>query len=556
VIEAAADLLGRQERVSRQLFVITDRQASAWRTAGEEFVDRWRTHAPLGRFIVIPVGGAETDNLIVESVSVINPPAVARCAGEVQVRVRNYGVEARSGVPMTVRIGARELATTTLNIPAGETVTTTAAVTFGAAGPQRLSAEIRGGTGGPSLDDRREIVIDVSPPLRTLVLRSQSGRVAVGTDFIRAALAPADEATAVGAVAAVDTIAADELNAAGLSGYRCVILDDVAALDRGQVTALEQFVYGGGGLIVAPGSAARTGEYNRLMYREEGGLLPALLQPPVAPPEPLSIERASIEPSHPMLHFLAGQGGGGGGGGALTPAISRYVAITARTAEARVVANYSNGDAFLIEQPFGRGRVVLVTCSLRGDFSTLPLTPVYLPVLQSMVRFAAGATVRERNVPAGQELVARFEPAVDAPGATVTRPDGSRDTCEIVPGDGRSEARYGPTLLAGAYTIRAGDAPPVWFAVAPPPTESDLTPLDEAGWDRLREQLGFVRMETSAGGRTLAARLVGGRDHTGVAPADRYWLAALAGVLMLFVIELALARAWAATPTTAKRRWP
>src|SRR5687768_3818856 len=97
-IESAADLLGRQERVSRQLYVIADRQASNWAGVTDDFADRWRAHAPLARFTVIPVGGGETDNLAVESIAVVNPPAVERCSAQVQVRVRNLGDQDRKSV--------------------------------------------------------------------------------------------------------------------------------------------------------------------------------------------------------------------------------------------------------------------------------------------------------------------------------------------------------------------------------------------------------------------------------------------------------------------------
>jgi hypothetical protein len=49
-------------------------------------------------------------------------------------------------------------------------------------------------------------------------------------------------------------------------------------------------------------------------------------------------------------------------------------------------------------------------------------------------------------------------------------------------------------------------------------------------------------------GRPLAARLVGTRASGG---GDHFWLVALAAVLALFVIELALARAWSAPAAPA-----
>jgi hypothetical protein len=152
----------------------------------------------------------------------------------------------------------------------------------------------------------------------------------------------------------------------------------------------------------------------------------------------------------------------------------------------------------------------------------------------------------------GTEIVARFEPQVPATLGTVVRPDGSVDRCEIISAKA-VQKRVTPRPISPASTpsapARAGRRPSVKFALAPPPAESDLTPLDEAAWRRLEDQLGFVRMEPAE--RSLAARLIGTRASGG---GDRYWMMALGGVLALFVIELALTRAWSAAAAEGRAR--
>jgi hypothetical protein len=308
------------------------------------------------------------------------------------------------------------------------------------------------------------------------------------------------------------------------------------------VAALEQFVYAGGGLLIAPGPATRTDRYNQLMYREDGGLLPALLQPTVRPAgvatsSLIAIDPTSIDASHAMLRFMSGRGG------ALEAQIDRYLPITARTPTAHVLVGFSSGDAFLVDTTYGRGRVLLVTCGVGNDWSTLPLTNFFLPLVQSAARYLAGANASDRNVAAGAELVAVFDPPVPtaARGAVVIRPDGTRDTSGVTTIDQRSEARYARTDLPGLYTIQVGPRGSerrATFSVAPPGIESDLSPLAEADWKRMETSLGFARMD--AGEKPLAARLSATRGGS------EYWLAALAGVMGLLVIELALTRAWGA----------
>jgi Aerotolerance regulator N-terminal/von Willebrand factor type A domain len=548
-LSAAAALLERQQdRAAKQLFVVCDRQAASWRNADDAFVSAWASSAAARsglQFTVIPIGGAETDNVSIESVALLNPPAVRGCAAQVKVKVHNHGATPRLGLPLTLRFGENvrgdAITTATVNLAAGEGDSVIVPVMFPSAGPAVLSAELRGG--GANLDDRRDCVIDVSPPLRVLVV-SEDG----DAPLIRAALAPFSAVSQNGAdLADVRTVAADEWSprdSSELAAYDVIALDDVASPTAAQAAALEQFVYAGGGLLIAPGPAARTERYNQAMYHEEGGMLPALLQP--APPSspnasPAVIDPASIDASHPMLRFMSGRTE------PLDARIDRYLPVTARTPAAHVTAAYSSGDAFLIDSPYGRGRVLLVTCGLSDRWSSLPLTSFYLPLAQSAARYLAGANVPERNVNSGAELVAVFDPPVApspapaaARSATVTRPDGTRDTCGIATIDRRSEARYARTDLPGLYTIQVGprgEERRAIFSVAPPAIESDLTPLSEADWKRLAGSLGFTRVE--AGEKPLAARLGGTRGGE-----NEYWLAALAGVMGLLVIELAVTRAW------------
>src|SRR5205823_5496561 len=135
----------------------------------------------------------------------------------------------------------------------------------------------------------------------------------------------------------------------------------------------------------------------------------------------------------------------------------------------------------------------LMTCSLGATWSTLPLTNLYLPLMQETARYLAGANVPERNFSVGGELVAVFDPPVPAAAgaggagarALVLRPDGARDSCELSTIDQRSEARYGRTDLPGLYTIRVGTGAAERseiFSIAPPASESDLASLPESEW--------------------------------------------------------------------------
>ena len=55
---------------------------------------------------------------------------------------------------------------------------------------------------------------------------------------------------------------------------------------------------------------------------------------------------------------------------------------------ATVLARYEDGSPALIEANAGKGRVLLFTSSLGPSWNDLPLTPLYLPFVHQMVRYA------------------------------------------------------------------------------------------------------------------------------------------------------------------------
>lgn len=519
-IELASAMLDQQDRAEKKLYVVCDRQAVNWRDTAA--AQKW-TASPF----LIAVGGSEAGNVAVEQVELLNPPAIAGCASEVLVRVRNLGPSRADGLPLTIRLGGKEVQSTTLSIPAGQTETVAALVTFPTAGQSVLSVDLK--SQGAALDDHRDFVVDVTPPLRVLLLRDNVN----STDAfaLRAALAPYSMLGRAGPDAAsVTTVAVDQWDPVDLAKYQVVILDNVTAPTAPQAGALAQFVYSGGGLLLAPGPASQTSEYNRLFYREEAGLLPALLQPAINPMAAVAIEHGTIDTAQPMLRFLAGRTG------SIAMQVERFIPTTGRTPAAHALASFTSGDAFLLEQTYGRGRVLLVTSSLGSAWTTLPMTNLYLPLVQSATRYLAASSIEDRNISAGQELTAFFDPPVTGSRGTVIRPDGTRDACDVATIDNRSEARYGRTDLPGLYTIRAGargQERSATFSVAPPTSESDLTPLSDAQWKDLATRYGFTRVEP--GDAALA-----GRSNDDRAEQGEFWIWALAGVVTLLVAELAL----------------
>jgi hypothetical protein len=101
------------------------------------------------------------------------------------------------------------------------------------------------------------------------------------TDYLAQALSPA--ATSAGSPSTVRTevVAESQLSRRDLTPYDAVVLCNVAQFTEAEVTALEDYLRQGGGVVVFGGGQVSADNYNRLLHAEGKGLLPAAVGPTV-----------------------------------------------------------------------------------------------------------------------------------------------------------------------------------------------------------------------------------------------------------------------------------
>lgn len=536
----AADLLERSHRPNRQLFVVCDRQSLSWRQVNDAFRDAWQARmakfTPPPAFYVIPVGGTESDNVAVDALSLVSPPAIVRQSAEIEVRVHNYGPTPRTALPLSVRAGERTFHTT-LNIAAGASATAQFVTSFGQTGSHVMSASVE--ATGITSDDELDTAVDVVDPIPVLIL---SGDVHSGTyrdeaDLLKLALAPFSAAGRQGAdMAAVDVrtaSAGETLDDA--AQYRVIILANVPQLSSTLAQSLEQFIFGGGGLLVAPGNLTQVDNYNALLYRDGAGILPAELKHPTPADGTAATTLLGLDLSHPIFHFLKA---------APNPSplvtIARYFPSVPRPSDARVLATYASGEPFLLEAGAGRGRVLLVTTPLDAEWGSLPMSNFYLPLVQSAVRYLSAGVAADRNLRPGEAIVA----PLDAPGGprdvAVVTPAGDRLPAPVVRAGEQIEVHFNATTDPGIYrlVVQEPNQPSrrTDYVVQAPRWDSDLTPLTDARWQWLREALRFETIDSTHA--NVTAVMAGRRS------ARELWPMLLGGVFLIALGELALTRLW------------
>jgi hypothetical protein len=204
----------------------------------------------------------------------------------------------------------------------------------------------------------------------------------------------------------------------------------------------------------------------------------------------------------------------------------------------------------VVEEPVGRGRVVLVATSADTTWSYLPLWTSYVPLVQETLNFLVGGQVQRRNVVVGEPLTGTLPSAASEASLTVRDPRGRSEPVQPRRESGLNVWSYADTLVSGMYSvvypagrtersdarqILPADSRTEAFAVNVDPAESDLAALSA---EQLREEvwpgIPFLRQTTW---QDIDAPPFGGARR-----ASPWAKNLLCGVIVLLLFETFLAR--------------
>jgi hypothetical protein len=431
---------------------------------------------------------------------------------------------------VTILAGAQEIARTSVSLPANATGQALAWIEFPASGSQILSARIE--TSGMRFDDEIETAVNVLEPARVLVITGESHNSnSVGSaDFVRLALSPHEAARVRGTdPASVRIIGVDDWWGISPDRDDVVILTDIGQLSDDQVRQLEQFAYGGGGIIFAPGDLTDVESANNDLYREGEGFLPASFSrdSKITPSAP---HVGQIDAEHPIFEFIRNRSSS-----LADTTVTRWLDLDDRASDARVIASLSNGKPLLIERPYGRGRVIMFTTTLGMAWNRLPMTGAYLPLVQSTVRYLAGASLPERNLKPSEPIEIVYDHATPGLTATISLPNGQQRHVAPAQSGQRSTLRFTETGQPGRYIVTMGGTSAT-YVVAAPRDESDPTPLSEDRLRWLQSSLDFRQVDSQkdAMGAVVTAQRTGKELH----------LPLIGCVVLLALLEMTLARMW------------
>lgn len=404
-----AEALFRESKAggARRVLMLSDFQASGWDAGRATF-----RLSPEVRLALIDVAGASEGNMAVTNVEARGAVYGQKYTDKLAVHVANFSEEARGPFTLDFQINEQTVEKREVTLAPHEEKVVEFTDFNLAEGTNRCAVRLRSEDFAP--DNEFYFTLKREAQAKALIV---DGSARGGDSFyLQSALAAGGDLPFT-----FDVRGAGAVDPNAVGGHALVILNDAGLAPGALSESVERFVESGGRLVIAAGPHTNPESFNRAF----GRVAPATLTEAVQLPRGESVAMTAVKSSHPVFEVF-------NEGGRLPAArVYGYQRAEPR-AGASVLASFEDGSPALVESGAGSGRVLMYNSTLGMAWSDLPLSPVYLPLVQQMVRYLG-----EREVSAWHRLGQAFvvakgaegvPPAVDAPsGERLKSAGASRD---------------------------------------------------------------------------------------------------------------------------------
>lgn len=398
------------------------------------------------RVVLIDVGGETSANVSVIGIEPDQPQVVRGVNARYGVRVRNFGQSESQPTTMHVYVGdAAGPPVPVPPIPPRQTINVPIEVAFPNEGADALTIELD--PDALPVDDVRHRAVPVARALRILVVNGEPHADAYQDEvfLLTVALRPEGMQFSGNEVVVVDE---NEFEATDLDAFHAVILANVYQVNEDTATRLERYTAGGGGVAFFLGDQVDPEVYNRILFRDGQGLLPARLVAPVAvQADHPGVPIGEVSAAHPAMRrfqgsevsyfegvmtwrfigaevpsregpdgLLDGPESGMGEGmpapGDGDPPDRAYpwgTDLARGNGTGQVLLSFGDADRHpaLVAGSYGDGRVVLMTTSVDKEWTSLPEHPVYVVLMMELVQYIARPVGDLGNQLVGEPI--RFE---------------------------------------------------------------------------------------------------------------------------------------------------
>ena len=520
------------------------------------------------RVVAMDYGLPASDNCTVQSVELLDRFVVAGTPARLALTVRNNSPRRAENVEVRLSVRARtggryrDVEPPALlidSIDPDEDRRVEFSITCEEAGSAVITArlpsdELKG-------DNAGYLALDVRPAVRVLLVDGRSDASdALDTEafFLAAALDPHGDASSG---CKTDRVSPNSLPSVRFDDYDLVGLLNVSDFPlRGigsdlpdaypQLTALQEYVQAGGGLVIFTGDRVNLEFYNRRLYDEGAGLAPFPIGPPKGAPrqdtyfrlDPRSVQADSI------LRSFQGEA-------VIAATLIRFFAFnpadeiaparaTTQARPPRVLARFADdkNSPALVHRQYGRGNVLTVYTTASAQWNDWPQLPTevatFPPVMHDTVAAIARAQQQQQTAGVGEPIHYDLPPQQAEARVLVRTPlYPAADAVALPVGqdNGKRSVHFAGADHAGIYSLQVG--------LADTSVEEVLLARNADGAEGILAPGGREDLAAALGGsdfayekRTGAAELAEVRSGSD----KEYWIWAVAALLTLLAVETVL----------------
>ena len=374
-LRLADQMLEDSRYENRAIYLISDFQEVGLQGADES----WKL-APGVALYLIDVGSSDSENLVLTDVR--SPEQLLEDSAQQQIlaRVRSTGTQYLGSGEVSLSLNGQMVDRRPVDLTDRSEQVVTFAVDFEAEGD--YVGEIRIAGDDFADDNAYYFTVDVLPKINVLLVNGEASDNWFDDEghWFGLAVSSTDSSPF-----SLQTIDPAELSAAAMRQSDVVALLNVGELTSSQAAALGEYVVNGGSLLIAPGDRVDERAFNQQL----GEISPARLEQVGLLGRDDYLVIADYDRRHPILRPL---------GSDWSARFQGHWRLTP-SEDAKVLMQFDNTEAALVEKDVGEGKVLLFASSLDLEWNNLALQGLFLPfvheTLRHLVRSEAGQSAYE-----------------------------------------------------------------------------------------------------------------------------------------------------------------
>ena len=427
----AANLLKTSNNKEKKLIVLTDLDKNGWdKEVFSEIEPLPNIPLQIYNFSTLSL---KRNEIAVESVQTHQEFLARSRILKISSTIKNYSNE-NQRLPVSLIFDKELEKEILLDISAGQTISEEFSIPLRKRDP--IKGQIKVGDDALPTDSRRYFSHHPNQNIKVLVVDGDPGTVSHQSEsfYLERALNPFS--ISVSHIdPTISTLA--ELPLRKLSDFSVVILANVRELPIGYELELESFVLRGGALIFGMGNQIDAKYYNEKL----GNLLPITLK------AIQNIEKTHLlfkRTEHPVMRAFSNK--------AIEEmkeiAFHSIYTIEARDGKNFKIANwFTNQNPAVIENDFGKGKIIVFLSSLDREWNEFPIQPTFLPWIQRWTQYAARGleNISHQNLLVGES----YHQSKDQGQWVIQTPKGNLHL--IITTDG--QATFKKTQIPGIYQV-------------------------------------------------------------------------------------------------------